>query len=269
MFNVIKANGEKEPFNEKKVLNSIRRAGITSDLQPKILAHIKEKMVDNITTTEIYRHINDYFDDTNNLYEKAKYSLKQAIMLLGPTGYPFEDYIALIFQSMGYQTQVRQLLMGKCVGHEIDVIAEKEGKRSMIEAKFHNNPGTRSEVHVPLYTKARFEDIKEKHNLDEAWIATNTKVTSDAIIYAECVGMKILSWSYPEGESLRDLIEQTGLHPITVLTSLSSGQKRTLLENHIITCREIKENPQLLNILYQSPNDQKATLQEISFICAK
>ena len=207
MINVIKANGEREPFSEEKVLRSIQRAGIPEDLQQVVLAHIKEKLFENITTTEIYRHILDCFDETNNLYSKARYSLKQALMLLGPTGYPFEDYVARILEAKKYATETRQLLMGTCVGHEVDVIAEKDRVRSMIEAKFHNNPGVRSDVQVALYTKSRFEDLKEKHHLNEAWIVTNTKATTDAIAYANCVGMKIISWSYPENESLRDLIE--------------------------------------------------------------
>ena len=51
-------------------------------------------------------------------------------MDLGPTGYPFEDYVAEILKTEGYQTQVRQVLEGNCVSHEIDVIAQKKTKRS-------------------------------------------------------------------------------------------------------------------------------------------
>src|SRR5207245_2048481 len=136
---------------------------------------------------------------------------------LGPTGYPFEDYIAKIFQRQGYTTLIRQILPGNCVSHEIDVIAEKNTvipTKIMIEAKFHNQVGMRTNVHVPLYTKSRFEDIKIKHNFSEVWLVTNTKATVDAIAYASCVGMKIMTWSYPEGESLRDLVEKFHMFPI-------------------------------------------------------
>src|SRR5205085_12654308 len=106
--------------------------------------------------------------------------------MLGPTGYPFEDFIARILQSFGYSTKVRQFLMGKCVSHEIDIVAEKSGKSCMIEAKFHNNPGIRSEIHVALYTQARFQDVKLRNTLDSAWLVTNTKTTVDANTYALC-----------------------------------------------------------------------------------
>ena len=73
-------------------------------------------------------------------------------------------------------------------------------KKYMIEAKFHNALGTRSDVHVSLYTKARFDDVSEKYNFDQAWLVTNTKVTKDALDYALCVDMKVISWNYPEKE---------------------------------------------------------------------
>jgi Holliday junction resolvase-like predicted endonuclease len=188
-------------------------------------------------------------------------------MLLGPTGYPFEDFVGKILESVGYKTVVRQLLRGKCVTHEVDVIAERNGKRAMIEAKFHNNPGIRSDLHVALYTHARFLDLKEKYDLNEAWIVTNTKTTTDAIAYAECMGMKTVSWSYPAEGSLRDLIEQSDLRPITMLTSLSSSQKIKLLENHIVLCKDIDANPSYLDLLHLPPEERKRALSEVAFIC--
>lgn len=268
MITVVKANGDREPFSEEKVLRSIDRAGIPVELQQEVLQHVKEKLVNNISTTEIYRHILDYFEETNNLYSKARYSLKQALMLLGPTGYPFEDYVADILEAKGYTSEVRQLLMGTCVGHEVDVILEKDHKRIMVEAKFHNNPGVRSDVQVALYTKSRFDDLKVKHRLDEAWIVTNTKATTDAIAYANCVEMKVISWSHPEQGSLRELIEETKMHPITVLTTISLGQKRMLLDNHIVTCLEIYRNPSCLKVLFLPHKENQEVLDEVKFICA-
>lgn len=188
-------------------------------------------------------------------------------MMLGPTGYPFEDFIAKILQALGYDTKVRQIMMGKCISHEVDVIAKKENKISMIEAKFHNSNGTRSEVHVALYTYARFRDLREKNGLDEAWLITNTKTTTDANTYGQCVGLKVISWSFPEKDSLRDLIEKSRLHPITMLTSLPHSSKVSLLNNHVVMCKDIHENPQLLDLLSLSKEEKEKTLAEVAFIC--
>ena len=193
MISVLKADKQKEEFSEEKVIRSIKRAGIPQDLQAQVLSHIKSKLYDGISTEEIYRHILEFLERSPNPYTRSRYSLKDSIMMLGPTGYPFEDFIARLLDAQGYKTKVRQILQGKCITHEVDVIAEKDGKSAMIEAKFHNSPGMRSQVHVALYTKSRFEDVKIKNQLDEAWIVTNTKTTLDANTYAQCVGLKVMS----------------------------------------------------------------------------
>lgn len=267
MISVIKADRTKEPFSEEKVKDSIQRARIPQSVQQEALMHVKSKVYDGISTSEIYQHILEFLDTSSHPYSKTKYGLKESIMMLGPTGYPFEDFIARLLESQGYTTKVRQILTGKCITHEIDVIAEKDKKVAAIEAKFHNSPGTRSEVHVALYTKARFDDIKIKNRIDEAWIVTNTKTTTDVNTYAQCMGMKVMSWSYPSGESLRELIEKTHLYPVTMLTTLNQNQKMTLLTNHVILCKELYDNHQLLDILPLSKEEKEKAMAEITFIC--
>lgn len=267
MISVLKANHQKEPFNEQKVLQSIKRARISENLQAEVLAHVKEKLYDGISTEEIYQHILEFLHKSPHPYSRARYSLKESIMMLGPTGYPFEDFIASILVSLGYKAQVRQILNGRCVTHEIDILAEKDGKTSMIEAKFHNSPGTRSDVQVALYTKSRFEDIKDKNNVQNAWIVTNTKTTTDANAYAQCSGIKIISWSYPNGESLRELIEQACLYPLTTLTSLTQNHKMTLLTNHVVLCKDIHANPNLLDMLPLSNEEKEKVMAEVHFLC--
>ncbi|HSA83542.1 MAG TPA: ATP cone domain-containing protein, partial [Patescibacteria group bacterium] len=142
MVSVLKANKEKEPFNEEKLIHSIKRAGIPDKLQTEVLSHIKQKLYEGIPTSEIYRHILEFLDTSEHPYSRARYSLKEAIMMLGPTGYPFEDFVARLFELQGYEALVRQTLRGKCITHEIDVLIEKDGKKEIIEAKFHNHPGT-------------------------------------------------------------------------------------------------------------------------------
>src|SRR5258708_17807509 len=79
MLSVIKANGQKEPFNEEKVVNSIKRARIPESLQPEVLAHVKSKAYDGITTSEIYHHIVEFLGQSSHPYIKSSYSLKGSI----------------------------------------------------------------------------------------------------------------------------------------------------------------------------------------------
>jgi len=268
MIHVLKADRTREPFSEQKVMDSIIRARIPHSLRGEVLTHIKSKLYDGISTQEIYHHILEFLSTSPKPYIKTRYSLKEAIMQLGPTGYPFEDFISRLLESQGYTTRVRQILSGKCVSHEIDIVAEKNDNSAMIEAKFHNSPGVRSEVHVALYTQARFEDIKFRNHITEAWLVTNTKTTIDANTYAHCAGMRVISWDYPQGEGLRDLIERSRLHPVTMLTTLAQSQKMTLLENHIVLCKDILNKPELVDILYLSKQDHEKLLAEVATICA-
>lgn len=266
MPNVLKASGQKELFSEDKLRLSIQRAGIPRTLVENVVIHVKSKLYENIPTSEIYKHIIEFLSNSPHPFSISRYGLKQAIMDLGPTGYPFEDYISEILRMEGYETKVRQTLQGKCVNHEIDVVAEKDGIKAMIECKFHNSPGIRSQIHVSLYTRARFDDVKSKNNLSEAWLVTNTKITSDALSYGLCSNMKIISWDYPEKGSFRDLIEKHNLHPITMLTSLSSSQKQSLLENHIILAKTICKNPSSLDFLGLPKDKKDLVLSECRFL---
>lgn len=269
MIHVLKANRSYEPFSENKVMDSIKRARIPHSIRGEVLTHVRSKLYEGISTEEIYRHILEFLERSPKPYIETRYSLKEAIMQLGPTGYPFEDFISKLLEASGYSTRVRQVLNGKCVTHEVDIIAEKGGKTVMIEAKFHNSPGTRSEIQTALYTHARFEDVKIKNEINEAWLVTNTKTTVDANSYLMCSGMKVMSWDYPAGHSLRELVESTGLHPITMLRTLSHAQKSTLLDNHVVLCREIAQNPQVLQRLYLSKIDHEKVLTEIAALHAE
>ncbi len=266
MTDIIKATGLKEPFSEEKLIYSIKRAGVPTNLQDKALAHVKSKLYENMPTSEIYSHIIEFLGKEAKPI-RSKYGLKQAIMDLGPTGYPFEDYVSEILKGQGYTTEVRSILSGKCVSHEIDVIAEKNGEKLMIEAKFHNASGIRTDVHVALYTKARYDDVHEKYKFTKPFIYTNTKITSDALTYAMCANMGVVSWSYPENESLRDLIEKEKLYPVTIIESLSQSQKQILLDNHIVLIKDICKSPEALNLLEVQPDKRKNILEEAQIVC--
>ena len=268
MVTVIKASGGKEPFSEIKVQNSIRRAGIPQDIQEEVLNHVKTKIYENIHTSEIYKHIIEFLETSPQPFNKTKYILKQAIMDLGPTGYPFEDYVSEILRTEGYQTQVRQILEGRCVSHEIDVVSLKDGKKAMIEAKFHNSPGIKSDVHVALYTKSRFDDVKDRYGFKEAWIITNTKVSGDALSYAVCNGIKIIGWNYPEIGSLRDLVEKAKLYPITAIQTLSQSQKQLLLLHGTVLCKNVCANPNLIKILDLPKDREEKVISELEFLCS-
>lgn len=265
MIQVKKASGDLEPFSEKKVTSSLLRAGADTALVRAIVTHIKKELYDGIPTQRIYSHIFELLKREQSP-SLGRYNLKQAIMELGPTGYPFEKFVGALLQHSGYKVETGVEVRGHCVTHEIDVIARKDDQYVMVECKFHNQPGTRSDVKVALYVKARFDDLTATFN--QAWLVTNTKLTGDAIQYGECVRMRLIGWSYPSSGSLQDLIEGSGLHPVTCLTSLSKNQKQTLLSSNIVLCRDIATaNKDILSSLALSDEQKTRLFAEIGAVC--
>ena len=54
--------------------------------------------------------------------------MPKAIHELGPDGYHFEQFIAAIFKAQGYKISTNNIIKGRCVKHELDVIAKKNNK---------------------------------------------------------------------------------------------------------------------------------------------
>lgn len=249
---ILKASGEREPFSRDKFLSSLKKAGVPFQKSKEIYEEI-ESRDDLNTTSQIYKYA---FDSLKNFQKSmaAHYTMKRAVMELGPEGYPFERFVAEVFKSLGYETETGQLVNGFCINHEIDVIARSEKKVIFMECKFHNHPGTKSDVKVAMYIRSRYEDIvrkfkslkKNKNLKTEMFIVTNTKFTSDAIRYGDCYNLKMLGWQQPNKDGLAELINRAGIHPITSLTELTTIQKRELIKNDIVLCKQLIESPLIL-----------------------
>lgn len=258
---VLKASGKREPFSEEKVRISLKRIGASREMADEIIDLLKPELYDGITTHEIYQRVFEHLKERGT-HLASRYNLRRAVMNLGPTGYPFEEFFAKILEQEGFQTEVGQQVKGRCTRHEVDIVAEKDGKKYMIETKFHNRVGIKTDTKVALYVYGRFLDVSTGDGFDEGWLVTNTKMTRDAVAYCNCVGLKAISWNYPEDFSLRQLLEKSRMHPVTALTSLSNGDKERILGQGVIFCRELLKNLDLL------PKNKRAVIEsEIRKLC--
>jgi hypothetical protein len=243
---ITKSTGEKEPFYTEKLKNSLVRSGAAAEQAESIASHIEAELVDGMTTNDIYRHAFDLLKSAPRPVV-ARYSMRRALAELGPNGFPFEKFVAEIFKSRGYEAVTDQIVKGACVEHEMDVVAWKGDELIMIEAKFHNEPGLKSDLKVALYIKARFDDLKDqtfeyggkKRKLTQCLLVTNTKFTDHALRYANCQKLSIVGWDYPRGDSLEDWIEKAKLHPLTAIPTLSQVEKRTLLDQGLVLCKQV------------------------------
>lgn len=243
-----KEDGTRELFDEKKIKTSLLRAGADEKIVNFIISKVKNELKGElIKARDIYKLALTYLKKKQPPVA-IKYTLKKAIMELGPTGFIFEKYIARILKEYGYKTATGRIIKGYCVDHEVDVIAEKNSEHYMFECKYHNRNETKSDIKTALYIYARFLDIKKasdenktSYNFSKAWLATNTKCTTEAIKYAGCVGLGIIAWHYPAEKNLEYYIENKKLYPVTILPGLKPKQKEKLLDNDILTIKDMLE----------------------------
>ncbi len=253
---IIKANGTTEPFEEKKLMSSLARAGTKPEVIEGIVDEVEKNMRAGMSTSDIYAQAFDLLRKQHHHKTAIRYSVRRALFDLGPDGFPFERFVARIFQLWGYETLTDQTLLGSCIAHEMDVVAWKGDELSMVEAKFHNEFELKSDVKVILYVKARFDDLEDtvfayggkerKLSSKGRWLVTNTKFTDMAIHYGECKNINMIGWNYPDKGNLHDIIEQNGLHPVTCLFSLSKQEKRDLIGRNVLTCIDVIGAPTIL-----------------------
>jgi len=211
---VLKADGTKEAFDIEKLRASLLRSGASGEAVESVVEHILPELKDGMTTHEIYEHGYKFLADWKKPIAE-RYSLRRAVMNLGPAGFLFEDLVAEILKEKGFDVLTDQTVLGVCVPHEVDVVAWNDKKLIMVEAKFHNELGTKSDLKVALYVKARIDDLKsttfnyggKDRKLDEGWLITNTKFSSTALQYGICSNMTMIGWNYPEKGNLQDMIE--------------------------------------------------------------
>lgn len=270
---VIKSSGAKVKFSLEKLRVSLSRSGADKELVSQIIDKVRDELYQGISTKEIYNRAYALLKKKKS-YFASKYKLKKAIYELGPTGYPFENFISAIFKYSGYNTEVGKVLQGQCVSHEIDVVANKNGNTTIVECKFHSEEGRNCNVKVPLYIAARFKDVKEhwnskshKTNLNPGWVVTNTRFTEDALQYGKCVGLKLLSWNYPKEDALKDIIDRLGLYPITASTLLTNREKQFLLSRDVVLCRDLIGDSFYLDHLGISELRKERILKEINQLC--
>ncbi|OJF76061.1 MAG: hypothetical protein BKP49_09630 [Treponema sp. CETP13] len=248
-----KASGEMEAFDPIKLLRSLNSAGADEQIAHQILLDIEPSLFNGISTRKIYKKA------LSLLRQKLKssairYRIKDALMELGDSGHPFEVFTGEIYKHLGYAVKTAIVVEGKSITHEMDVIATSDNTQQLIECKYSKLQGKYISIQVPLYVYSRVNDIiayrskLEKYNgfSFTAGVATNTRFSPDCIKYASDYGIHLLSWNYPEGKSLREIIHKEHILPITILSTLNQHEKEYLISHDIVTCEQLLQNNSIL-----------------------
>lgn len=269
-----KYSGEYEAFDVNKLINSLRRSRADEDIVQDIARKVEEQIEEGMTTKKIYQLAFKMLRAKSRV-SASKYKLKKALMEMGPTGFPFEKLVGQLLAHEGFATEVGVIVQGNCVQHEVDVIAQKDNNHYMIECKYHSDQGRYCNVRIPLYINSRFLDVEKQwerqkghgSKLHKGGLYTNTRFTSDALQYGTCVGLLLTSWNYPQGDGLKDRIDKAGLHPLTALTTLTKAEKSKLLDKGIVLCKELHENPALLEQIGVDKKRHKNILADSKELC--
>lgn len=261
----IKKRSDKfEKFDFKKYKKSLVRSDIPQDITEEIVSELGDAR-QYFSTKQLNSKTYKLILRKSKLFA-ANYNMKQAIFNLGPTGYPFELLCAELYRVKGYQTKVSVIKRGRCVKHEVDVVAKRKDGIIYCECKYHNRKNFMNDIKIPLYIYARSIDIQEA-NPEEQFIyalISNTAFSKDAIRYANGVGLLLYAMNYPEKNTLIDILKKYKAYPVTVLHSLRQRDKKALLELKVIVIKQIKKN--VLETLGLTPNEITKVLQEINFL---
>ncbi len=241
---IVKSDGRRVEFNPEKIRKTLRRAGAKPDLIERVIADVQPQVHDGMSTKALYRLVRRELRRSNRRVA-GRYNLRNALLKLGPAGFKFEKYVASILAAYGYEVEVPETeFAGLCVDHEIDVIAKRDGRSAMIEAKFRNKFGDSVNLKDTMATWSAYGDLVEGAKMgkcpkfDEVWIVTNGRFSERALQFGVCRGIHMVGWGAEE-HSLARLVDHATLYPITVLDDLHQWELDGFSENNLMLCREI------------------------------
>jgi len=244
MIHVIKADGSKQLFDKQKIINTCLRLQATLEQAQSIADRIEARAYDGIPTKKILQMVFRYMKK----YRPAiayQIDLKQAIAMLRSKP-DFEIFVSKLYEAMGYEVKTNLIIQGKCIEHEIDVVAKKGNETILVEVKHHVNHHAYSGLDAFLQLNSTLEDLKEGYEIgknnfkfNKAILICNTKVSEHAKRYALCRGLDFIAWKFPLEKGLERLIEEYKLYPITFLKEIERDEVYKLADTGIVTLKQL------------------------------
>ncbi len=245
---VVKNDGEREAYSEEKVIRSIVHTGATAETAREVLERVTPRVTDGMTTRELYAIVREELKRTNACFG-CRYDLREAILRLGPTGFPFEQYFSAILNEEGFTAEVPEgEIAGACVMHEVDGLAKKDGKLHFIECKFRQDPGDVVDLKNTMATWARFLDLvdgyasgKNPYPITDPWLVTNASFSDRAEQFGKCKGIRLIGWHLPKERPLSQMVKERQMWPVTIIDDLTSAEMTAFSKNGIMLCSQLAE----------------------------
>jgi hypothetical protein len=158
----------------------------------------------------------------------------------------FEVFVQALLAHNGFEVSSNQLLIGKCVEHEVDAIARKNGVTFFVEAKHHLRYHTPTGLDESRIARAVLEDViegfalgKSDLKIDRAMIVTNTRYSDQAVQYGSCKNILQIGWSSPIDHGLQSMIEGRNLLPLSCVRGLGVDARVKLAISGIVLFEQL------------------------------
>jgi len=263
---VTKADGTRQQFSREKVMRTCLRMGASRDVAESVADEIEARIYDGIATKKVLQMIFRRLRKHKPVI-RIQIDLRRALSLLNPKP-DFERFIQLLLREHGYEVTPNQIVRGKCVEHEVDAVARKNGETCIVEVKHHYKYHTPTSLDVSRISRAVFEDVTEGYELglnnlkiDYALIVCNTKLSDHAKRYANCRGIRHIGWSSPKDRDLQTMIEEKKLYPVTFLKGLNADARKMLMASGVVLLKQLTEqNVAVLRRQTGIPKDKVVSL---------
>jgi len=243
---VTKADGSKQLFDREKVVRTCLRIGANRQIAFEIAEKMEKRLYDGISTDKILQMI-------FRLLRKHKPTIRHFLDLrkglsLMSSKPEFEKFVQILLAQHGFEVGPNQIVRGKCVGHEVDGIATKDGVTYFVESKHHSNYHTPTGLDESRIARAVLEDVTEGFvlgksdlKIDRAMIVTNTRYTEHARRYGKCRNILQIGWSSPINLGLQNMIEEKRVYPLSCLRGLKSETRMQLVNSGIVLMKQLVE----------------------------
>lgn len=156
---VKKADGSMQLFDREKVVRTCLRMGANKQAAYEVAEKVERRLYDGISTAKILQMIFQFMRKHKPIVGNL-FDLRKGLSMMSSKP-EFEVFVQALLVRNGFEVTTNRLLIGKCVEHEVDAIARKNGVTYFVEAKHHSRYHTPTGLDESRIARAVLEDVIE------------------------------------------------------------------------------------------------------------